>query len=62
MDFWMFTDFHVRKGMTQEEAFRESFDQVDVAESLGMDCVWLAEHDFSPERSVLASPSSSPAP
>ena len=56
MDFGMFTDFHVRKGMTQEEAFGESFNQVEEWERLGIDSVWLAEHHFSPDRSVLASP------
>ncbi len=56
MDFGMFTDFHVRKGMSQPEAFDESFAQVTQAENLGIDSVWLAEHHFSPDRSVLASP------
>ncbi|MGH8063848.1 MAG: LLM class flavin-dependent oxidoreductase [Candidatus Entotheonellia bacterium] len=56
MDFGMFTDFHIRQNMTQAEAFEESFQQVEAAEKLGMDAVWLAEHHFSPNRSVLASP------
>jgi alkanesulfonate monooxygenase SsuD/methylene tetrahydromethanopterin reductase-like flavin-dependent oxidoreductase (luciferase family) len=52
----MFTDFHIRPQGSQTEAFAESFQQVEAAEQLGMDAVWLAEHHFSPERSVLASP------
>lgn len=56
MDFGIFTDFHIRDGMTQAEAFEESFDQVDSAERMGVDSIWLAEHHFSPDRSVLASP------
>jgi alkanesulfonate monooxygenase SsuD/methylene tetrahydromethanopterin reductase-like flavin-dependent oxidoreductase (luciferase family) len=56
MDFGMFTDFHIRQNGTQTEAFEESFNQVQAAEKLGMDSVWLAEHHFSPDRSVLASP------
>jgi len=56
MNFGMFTDFHVRNGMSQAEAFDESFAQVMEAEHLGFDTVWLAEHHFSPERAVLASP------
>ena len=56
MNFGMFTDFHVRGGNTQAESFDESFDQVMAAERLGFDTVWLAEHHFSPERAVLASP------
>ena len=56
MNFGMFTDFHVRKGNSQAEAFDESFAQITEAEQMGFDTVWLAEHHFSPERAVLASP------
>ena len=56
MNFGMFTDFHVRKGASQSEAFDESFTQITEAEQMGFDTVWLAEHHFSPERAVLASP------
>lgn len=56
MNFGMFTDFHVREQQSQAEAFDESFRQVEEAEKLGIDSVWLSEHHFSPERSVLASP------
>ena len=56
MNFGMFTDFHVRKGFSQAEAFDESFAQITEAEQMGFDTVWLAEHHFSPERAVLASP------
>ncbi len=56
MNFGMFTDFHIRQNLSQTEAFEESFRQVETAEKLGIDSVWLAEHHFSPDRSVLASP------
>ncbi|WP_089721826.1 LLM class flavin-dependent oxidoreductase [Candidatus Entotheonella palauensis] len=56
MQFGMFTEFHIRQGGTESEAFDQSFELVDMAEQLGLDAVWLAEHHFSPERSVLASP------
>ncbi len=56
MEFGIFTDFHIRKGMTYEDAFDESFAEVDAAEKLGIDCIWLAEHHFQPNDSVLASP------
>jgi alkanesulfonate monooxygenase SsuD/methylene tetrahydromethanopterin reductase-like flavin-dependent oxidoreductase (luciferase family) len=56
MNFGMFTDFHVRGNMTQADAFEESFHQVVEAEQMGIDSVWLAEHHFTPDRSVLASP------
>ena len=56
MNFGMFTDFHVRDGKSQANAFDESFSQIMEAERMGFDTVWLAEHHFSPERAVLASP------
>lgn len=56
MQFGMFTEFHVRPGKTQADAFDEHFKEVDMAEELGLDSVWLAEYHFAPERSVLASP------
>ena len=34
MDFGMFTDFHVRQGMSHPEAFDESFAQVAEPENL----------------------------
>ncbi len=56
MNFGMFTDFHVRKGNSQAEAFDESFAQIVEADQMGFDTVWLAEHHFSPERALLAAP------
>ena len=56
MDFGMLTDFHVRPGASHAEAFAESFRQVEAAEAMGLDSVWLGEHHFTPDRSVLASP------
>ena len=56
MDLGIFTEFSMGDGLTQAEAFEESFSQVEVAEKLGIDSIWLAELHFSPERSVLASP------
>ena len=56
MNFGMFTDFHVRKGMSQPEAFDESFAQVAEAEQMGIDSVWLAEDHFSPENTIMGSP------
>lgn len=55
MDFGLFLEFPRKEGMTEKEAFQESFDLVDEAEALGVGCVWLAEYHFNPAR-VLASP------
>jgi alkanesulfonate monooxygenase SsuD/methylene tetrahydromethanopterin reductase-like flavin-dependent oxidoreductase (luciferase family) len=41
MDFGIFLDFVLRPGGTPEEAFKESFDLVDLAEESGLDTVWL---------------------
>src|SRR5437870_9895955 len=56
MNFGMFTDFHVRQNRSQAEAFDESSRQVEEAKKFGIDSVWLSEHHFSSELSVLASP------
>ncbi len=56
MEFGSFMEFHCRPGGSQAQSFSESFEQVDMAESLGLDAVWLAESHFSPARSVLSSP------
>jgi len=56
MDFGIFLDFTLRRGGTPEEAFKESFDLVDLAEAAGLDTVWLGEMHFNPNRSVLSAP------
>ena len=56
MEFGIFHEFQCAEGQTEEEAFRESFEQVDAAERWGLDAVWLAEIHFSPQRSVLSAP------
>lgn len=56
MELGIFTEFNVREGVTQSEAFDESISQVELAVRLGINLVWLSEFHFSPERSVLSSP------
>ena len=56
MEFGMFHEFQRLPGASEAEAFAQSFEQVDSAERLGLDAMWLAELHFAPERSVLASP------
>jgi alkanesulfonate monooxygenase SsuD/methylene tetrahydromethanopterin reductase-like flavin-dependent oxidoreductase (luciferase family) len=56
MEFGMFHEFQRRPGQTEAEAFTESFELVDAAETTGLDVMWLAELHTSPERSVLAAP------
>jgi len=56
MEFGMFHEFQRLPGHSDAQAFADSFAQVDEAERLGLDAMWLAELHFNPERSVLASP------
>jgi alkanesulfonate monooxygenase SsuD/methylene tetrahydromethanopterin reductase-like flavin-dependent oxidoreductase (luciferase family) len=56
MEFGMFHEFQRLPGASDASAFADSFAQVDEAERLGLDAMWLAELHFNPERSVLASP------
>src|SRR5438309_3459879 len=55
-EFGMFHEFQRTAGMTEEEAFTTSFEQVDAAERWGLDAMWLAEIHVAPERSVLSAP------
>ncbi|MEI7710596.1 MAG: LLM class flavin-dependent oxidoreductase [Rhodospirillales bacterium] len=56
MEFGMFHEFQRRPGQSEADAFTESFELVDAAETTGLDVMWLAELHTSPERSVLAAP------
>ena len=58
MEFGSFVEFHRREGGSFADAFQESFEHIDMAESLGLDGVWLSEAHFNPVRSVLSSPHS----
>jgi alkanesulfonate monooxygenase SsuD/methylene tetrahydromethanopterin reductase-like flavin-dependent oxidoreductase (luciferase family) len=56
LEFGMFHEFQALPGESPGQSFANSFAQVDYAEQLGLDAMWLAELHFAPERSVLASP------
>ena len=56
MEFGMFHEFPSLPGRSESEAFDEAMAQVDAAEGLGLDVMWLAELHFEPRRSVLAAP------
>jgi alkanesulfonate monooxygenase SsuD/methylene tetrahydromethanopterin reductase-like flavin-dependent oxidoreductase (luciferase family) len=55
-EFGMFHEFQCRPGLSQPAAFAESFAQVDAAERMGLDAMWLAEIHVNPERSVCSAP------
>jgi alkanesulfonate monooxygenase SsuD/methylene tetrahydromethanopterin reductase-like flavin-dependent oxidoreductase (luciferase family) len=56
LEFGVFHEFQRRPGLTEAQAFQESFEQVDAAEAAGLDVMWLAELHNAPDRSVLAAP------
>src|SRR5215472_16567611 len=56
MEFGMFHEFPSLPGRGESEAFDEAMEQVDEAERLGLDVMWLAELHFEPRRSVLSAP------
>src|SRR5881396_3007596 len=55
-EFGMFHEFQRTAGMSEEDAFSISFEQVDAAERWGLDAIWLAEIHQQARRSVLAAP------
>jgi len=55
MDFGVFVE-QMRRGASQAEAFRDTFELMDAAEKWGLDIVWLAEMLVNPTRSVLSAP------
>jgi alkanesulfonate monooxygenase SsuD/methylene tetrahydromethanopterin reductase-like flavin-dependent oxidoreductase (luciferase family) len=46
MEFGMFHEFPSLPGRSETEAFDEAMEQVDAAERLGLDAIWLAELHF----------------
>ena len=56
MEFGMFREFPTPPGRGENEAFDEALAQVDAAERLGLDVMWLAELHFEPHRSLLSAP------
>ena len=55
MEFGVFLEER-RPGTSEAEAFRETLDLADAAETWGLDGVWLGEIHFNPARSVQSAP------
>jgi len=53
MHFGLFVE-EMRRGATPISAFDDAFELADMAETWGMDCVWLGEIHFTPTRSVIS--------
>ena len=56
MEFGIFHEFLTTQSGSQQEAFRNSFAQIEAAERWGLDAVWLAEIHMNPTRSLLTAP------
>jgi alkanesulfonate monooxygenase SsuD/methylene tetrahydromethanopterin reductase-like flavin-dependent oxidoreductase (luciferase family) len=56
MEFGLMHEFQPAPNATEAETFADSMAQVDAAEKLGLDAMWLADLHFAPQLSVLASP------
>jgi alkanesulfonate monooxygenase SsuD/methylene tetrahydromethanopterin reductase-like flavin-dependent oxidoreductase (luciferase family) len=56
LEFGVFHEFQRSPGISEADAFAQSFAVIDAAERWGLDVMWLAELHFEPERSVAASP------
>ena len=56
MEFSIFHEFLTTQTGSQAEAFAQSFAQIEVSESWGLDVVWLAEIYMNPTRSLLSAP------
>ena len=56
MDFGININFNMGSAPTHQQAIRDAMEEVDLAEELGLDTVWLGEMHFNPNRSVLSAP------
>ena len=56
MEFGIFHEFPSDRARSDAEAFAAGFAEVDAAEAMGIDAVWLAELHMNGAHSVLASP------
>ena len=56
MDFGINADFTIGSHPNHASALRAAMEEVDLAEEMGLDTVWLGEMHFNPNRSVLSAP------
>ena len=56
MEFGSFMEFPPVAAMGDSAAFDRALDEVETAERVGLDAIWLAELHGAPERSVLSAP------
>ena len=56
MNFGFLTECYVRQGKSHTQAYADTFAQVDAAEAMGMDSIWMVEQHFRPWASIIPSP------
>jgi alkanesulfonate monooxygenase SsuD/methylene tetrahydromethanopterin reductase-like flavin-dependent oxidoreductase (luciferase family) len=56
MNFGLLTECYAREGKSHAQAYADALDQVDAAEALGLDSIWMVEQHFRPWASLLPSP------
>jgi alkanesulfonate monooxygenase SsuD/methylene tetrahydromethanopterin reductase-like flavin-dependent oxidoreductase (luciferase family) len=56
MEFGMMHEFQPAPRATEAQTFADSIKEIDAAEKLGLDVMWLADLHFVPQLSVLSSP------
>lgn len=56
MNFGFLTECYAREGKSHAQAYSEALEQVDAAEALGLDSIWMVEQHFRPWASLLPSP------
>ena len=56
MDFGINADFTIGSHPSHASALQSAMEEVDLAEEMGLDTVWLGEMHFNPNRSVLSAP------
>ncbi|MBM3924822.1 MAG: LLM class flavin-dependent oxidoreductase [SAR202 cluster bacterium] len=56
MELGLFFDLPPRDGDSHAPTFAEALRHVDIAESCGLDSVWIAERHFQPNRSLCSAP------
>ena len=56
MEFGIFHEFWSTGAASQQEAFANSFAQIEAAEEWGLDAIWLAEIHMNPTRSLVSAP------
>ena len=56
MNFGFLTECYARADKSHAQAYADATEQVDAAEALGLDSIWMVEQHFRPWASLLPSP------